>query len=120
MAVDRLVSRVEYWDGGRWARPAKPDPAREARPPAEPGRAPGPAVRAGASRADLVFALAQYLADAAADAEGRPRRLVPRLEQDANLPDQLRVLAADLLLAPASEAVLSEAVDAVRATGRLL
>lgn len=98
------MNRVEYWSPERWAQPAKPDPA----------------VPAGASRADLVFALAQYLADAAADAEGRARRPVPRLTPDTHLPDQLRVLAADLLLAAAPAASLTEAADAVRATTRSL
>ncbi len=43
--------------------------------------------------------LAQRLADAAADAEGAPRRLVPRLDNDLALPDQLRALTADVLAA---------------------
>jgi len=98
------VNRVEYWSPERWVQPAKP----------------APTVQPGASRADLVFALAQYLADAAADAEGRPRRPVPRLTPDTHLPDQLRVLATDLLLASATEASLTEAADAVRATTRSL
>lgn len=74
----------------------------------------------GGSRADLVFGLAQQLADACADAEGRPRRPVPRLEHAPALTDQIRVLAADLLLAPTSDAVLTEAVAAIRTATRAL
>jgi hypothetical protein len=64
-------------------------------------------------RAGRVFALIQLLADLAADAEGRPRREVPR-ERAVLLPDQLRVMADDLLAAEPPSAVLAEAADAVR------
>jgi hypothetical protein len=47
-------------------------------------------------RADLVYALVQRLADLAADAEGQPRRGVPRLDSDLSLVDQVRVISADL------------------------
>jgi hypothetical protein len=90
-AVDRLTARVGHWSPGRWA---------------------------AGSRADLVFGLAQRLADAGADVEGRSRRPVPRLEHDASLTDQVRVLAADLMLAGAPEPILREAADAVLATLR--
>ncbi len=75
-AVDRLVGRVQHWTPSRWERPS---------------------AVAGASRADLVYALAQRLADAGADAEGEVRRVVPRLDNDLALPDQIRVLAGDAL-----------------------
>lgn len=68
------------------------------------------------SRAELVHRLVQQLADLAADAEGRPRRPVPRLDHDVALPDQLRVVAADLLAARASEAALAQAASAATAT----
>ena len=67
-----------------------------------------------------MFALAQWLADAGADAEGEPRRPVPRLEHDASLTDQVRVLAGDLVLAGAPEAVLRAAAEAILATTRSL
>ena len=51
------------------------------------------------SRADLVHRLVQEIANLAADAEGEPRRAVPRLDNDLALPDQLRVVAADLVAA---------------------
>ncbi|MEZ0164591.1 hypothetical protein AB2L27_07420 [Kineococcus sp. LSe6-4] len=48
------------------------------------------------SAADVVRAAAQDLADLAADAEGQPRRPVPRLATHG-LGDQLAVLGADVL-----------------------
>jgi hypothetical protein len=44
-----------------------------------------------------MHALVQALADLAADAEGQPRRPVPRLPNDTHLPDQLQVIGLDLL-----------------------
>lgn len=64
------------------------------------------------SRAQLVYELAQRLAERAADAEGQPRRAVPRLDSDPGLVDQLRVLAADLLAAaPAPDTLAAAAAD---------
>jgi hypothetical protein len=61
----------------------------------------------------------QRLADLAADAEGEPRREVPRLEHDTALPHQLAVLANDLLAA-GDGAALDAAVPAVTDTARVL
>lgn len=41
--------------------------------------------------------LVQALADLSAEAEGEPRRPVPRLPNDMHLPDQLQVIGVDLL-----------------------
>ena len=82
-SIDRLLNQVRPWEQARWA-----------------------------GRADRTYALVQHLADLAADAEGRPRRPVPR-EHDMILPDQLRVLADDLLAAEPSPATLAEATSAV-------
>jgi hypothetical protein len=72
------------------------------------------------SRAERVYGLAQRLADAAADVEGAPRR-VPRLDNDLALPDQLRVLTADVLAADAARPeVLEVLASEVRATGAAL
>jgi hypothetical protein len=63
-----------------------------------------------------VHGLVQRLADTAADAEGIPHRMVPR-PGDLILPDQLRVIADDLIAARASEDALADArtdVDLVR------
>lgn len=78
-----LVQRLRLWTPARWAAAA-------------PGRG---------SRADLAHHLAQDLADLAADAEGAPRRPLPRLDSDLGLPDQLAVTADDLVRAQPSAAV---------------
>ncbi len=73
------------------------------------------------SRAERVHELVQRLADAAADAEGSPRRPVPRLDNDLALTDQLRVVTADVLAASGSRTgVLADLASAVRATSSAL
>ncbi|GID26593.1 hypothetical protein [Paractinoplanes brasiliensis] len=83
-SVDRLLNQIRVWEQPRWNQD---------------------------DRAARTFALVQRLADLGADAEGRPRREVPR-EHDMILPDQVRVLADDLLAA-GPESVLVEAAAAV-------
>jgi hypothetical protein len=90
-SLERLHNQVRHWEQGRWW-----------------SRTAGGT----ATRGDLMYALVQRLADLGADAEHRPRRPVPR-EHDMVLPDQLRVLADDLLAASPSEPVLAEATSAV-------
>jgi hypothetical protein len=95
VAADRLLNQVRHWEQGRWW-----------------------SRTGGVTRGDLVHALVQRLADLAADAERQPRRPVPR-EHDMVLPDQLRVLADDLLAADPPAATLAAAaaaVDELRAT----
>jgi hypothetical protein len=82
--VDRLLNQVGHWEQRRWA---------------------------ANGRGDAVHALVQRLADLAADAEGRSRRPVPR-DSDLILPDQLRVMADDLIAA-ADEPSLKQATDDV-------
>ncbi|MEU7619197.1 hypothetical protein AB0M91_24680 [Micromonospora rifamycinica] len=94
-AVALLVRQVGHWQQPRWAAVA------------EGGNV---------SRADLVHKLVQDVADLAADAEGGPRREVPRLAQPMALPDQLRVVAADLVAAGPPEEVLAGAAATVTAT----
>jgi hypothetical protein len=98
-SVDRLLNLVAHWEQGRWW--SRPDVryAADSVPP---------------TRADLAYGLVQRLADLGADAEGRPRRPVPRLN-DLVLPDQLRVMADDLLAADAREDLLKLATDDVDA-----
>jgi hypothetical protein len=91
------VDQTSHWTPSRWA--------------ASGASGPG-------TRADLVFALVQDLADRAADAEGGPRRVVPRLPHDAALTDQVRLLAADLLAAAPSAEVLAAMADRVVETRR--
>ena len=91
-AVDRLVNHVGHWPQARWAAPAGPG---------------------GRTRAEIVHALAQRLADLEADVAGRPRRPVPRLANDLALPDQVRVMTLDLVAAAPGPAVFAAALDAV-------
>ena|SRR5437016_2383532 len=91
-AVDRLVDHVGHWSPARWT----------------------VTVPAGDhSRAEVVHALAQRLADLETDVTGRLDRPVPRLRNDLALPDQVRVMALDLVLAGPGPAVLTAALDAV-------
>jgi hypothetical protein len=83
-SVDRLLNQVRHWGQPRWRR----------------------------SRADLVYGLVQRLADLGADAERRGHRRVPRVG-DLVLPDQLRVMADDLLAAAPPEDVLQAAAGEV-------
>jgi hypothetical protein len=99
-AVNRLANQISHWTPGRWARTA----------------------HGGWSRADLVHDLIQRFADWAADLEGQPRRVVPRLDSDLALTDQLRVVATDLVaMAPppdvraAAVAAIDETREALRA-----
>jgi hypothetical protein len=64
-----------------------------------------------------VHALVQRLADLGAQVEGRRARPVPRLDNDLALPDQVRVLVADIRRAAAPVDALRAAapVDALRA-----
>ncbi|MFG2047085.1 hypothetical protein ACGFIW_06610 [Micromonospora sp. NPDC048935] len=98
-AVRLLVGQVGHWQQRRWAAVATT------------GNVP---------RADLVHRLVQEVANLAADAEGQPRRVVPRLDNDLALPDQLRVVAADLMAAGADDEVLARAAAEVTATRGVL
>ncbi len=90
--AERLLSRLRRWSADSWARPATP--------PEYPDPAFGASARrpAGTTRAEVAAAVAQRLADLAADAEGRPRQPVPRLP-DTVLADQLAVLFDDVVRA---------------------
>jgi hypothetical protein len=94
LAVERLVNRVSHWTPPRWA---------------------ASSTSGDGSPADVMYALVQRVADLAADAEGQPRRRVPRLDNDLALPDQLRVVAGDLA-ATGNPAVIQQARDLIAAT----
>ena len=98
-AVDLLVAQVAHWMAPRWA---------------------ASATVGNVARSDLLHRLVQRIANLAADAEGEPRRTVPRLDNDLVLPDQLRVVAADLLAAGPPASVLADAAAEVVATRRAL
>jgi hypothetical protein len=93
VAVTRFAAATVPWTPTAWAAPA----------PGVPG----------ASRADVVHHLVQRLADLAATAESQTHRPVPRLDNDLALPDQLRVVTADLLAAAPSPAHLAAAETAL-------
>jgi hypothetical protein len=97
-AASRFLARVGHWEQSRWSQPAKITD-----PPVE-------------SRADVVYGLAQRLADLGASVEGWPPQRVPRLENDLALPDQVRVMVADLLRASAPTDVLRAAAADLDAT----
>ncbi|MEU2661783.1 hypothetical protein [Micromonospora sp. NPDC007220] len=98
-AVELLVRQVGHWQQPRWA---------------------ATAAGGNVSRADLVHRLVQEIANLAADVEGGPRRTVPRLDNDLALPDQLRVVAADLVAAAPPPEVLARAAAEVTATRDVL
>ncbi|MEO3774811.1 hypothetical protein [Micromonospora sp. B9E7] len=93
--VQLLVRQVGHWQQPRWA---------------------AVATTGNVSRADLVHRLVQEIANLAADAEGGPRRTVPRLDNDLALTDQLRVVTADLLAADPGPEVLARAAAEATAT----
>ncbi|MEU6020421.1 hypothetical protein [Micromonospora sp. NPDC047134] len=93
--MELLVRQVGHWQQGRWSVTAS---------------------TGNVSRAELVHRLIQGLADLGAETEGQPRRVVPRLDNDLALADQLRVVAADLLAAGPAEEVLARATAEVAAT----
>jgi hypothetical protein len=95
-AAERLLARVGHWTAVRWA-----TPARESAAPAGHDAPRGPG--APRSRADVVGALVQRLADLGAAAEGRLPRPVPRLDNELALPDQVRVMVRDLVAAGSGE-----------------
>lgn len=97
-AAGRFLAKVEHWAQPRWAQPAVD----------------------GTSRAQVVHALAQRLADLCAAVEGRPAQAVPRLNNDLALPDQVRVMVADLGFARAPDDVLKAAADDIDAVTALL
>ncbi|RZT82708.1 hypothetical protein EV382_6019 [Micromonospora violae] len=94
-AVQLLVRQIAHWQQPRWA---------------------AAATTGNVSRADLVHRLVQEIANLAADTEGEPRRVVPRLDNDLALPDQLRVVTADLLAADPGAEALTRAAAEVAAT----
>ncbi|MFI6779808.1 hypothetical protein [Micromonospora sp. NPDC050276] len=93
--VQLLVRQIVHWQQPRWA---------------------AVATTGNVSRADLVHRLVQEIANLAADAEGEPRRVVPRLDNDLALPDQLRVVTADLLAADPGPEALARVAAEVTAT----
>ncbi|MEU4693383.1 hypothetical protein [Actinoplanes sp. NPDC023714] len=106
VSIERLLNQVRHWEERRWSQPAGSAPAA------------GGAARAGGgavTRAQAVFALAQTLADLGAEAEKGPVREVPFVHAMV-LPDQLRVLADDIVAAGPPPELLTRATAAVTDT----
>nr|WP_205862599.1 hypothetical protein [Planosporangium thailandense] len=89
-----MINHVSHWTPPRWA---------------------ASGASGAGTREDLMHTLIQHIADLAADAEGQPRRPVPRLDNVLALPDQLRVVANDLIAARPDEATLALATQEVSA-----
>ena len=87
--IRSLVQRLRLWTPQRWAATADP----------------------WGTRADLGRHLAQWLADAAADLESQPRRVLPVLKPDLLVADQLAVTGDDLVRAAPPEALVQQAVS---------
>jgi hypothetical protein len=82
--TELLVGQIAHWTPARWK-----------------------------GRGDAVHALVQRLADAGAQVEGEPLRPVPRLA-DTVLPDQLRVVVADLVAAQPSAEMADHLAEDIR------
>ena len=98
-AVELLARQVGHWSPARWAAPAS---------------------TANMARGELVHHCVQQVANLAADAEGQPRRSVPRLDNDLALLDQLRVVTADLIAADPPPEAMAAATAEVSATRRAI
>jgi len=94
----RLRASVSVWSASRWT----------AAPHLLPGLPPTAGTCAG-----VAAHLVQALADLGADAEGRPRRRVPPPDSDLVLPDQLLVMAYDIVFAEPDDALVGAALDEV-------
>lgn len=88
-SIDRLLTQVRHWEDTRWS-----------------------ATVGDGTKGDLAYGLVQRLADLGAEAESRTPREVPRIH-DMVLPDQLRVLADDLIAATPSDDLIARATTAV-------
>jgi len=126
--VRELLPRLRRWTADSWALPATPaGSGRTATParsgwPAGPGRSsrraagpldpavPTPQNGRPPTRATVTAAAVQRIADLGADAEGRPRRPVPRLD-DRTLGDQLAVMVDDVLRTGDPVAVAATAAE---------
>jgi len=94
--AERVAGQVAGWGPARWRATTSASGAR--------------------TRREVLYELVQHLADLCADLEDRERRSVPHLENDYALPDQLRVVAADLDSAGPDELTADKALVALRET----
>ncbi|MBB2945547.1 hypothetical protein FB565_005280 [Actinoplanes lutulentus] len=97
-SIDRLLNQVRHWEERRWSLPAG---------------------ALGQTRAQVVHGLAKQLAALGAEAEKVPAHELPPVH-DLVLPDQLRVLATDILAAGPPPELLTRATNAVNKTSQTL
>ena len=107
-SVSRLTTLLSYWTPSRFSAAASPLTGEAV---AALCASSGSAVDDGGTVADKLQVVAQVLADLGADAEGRPRRTVPRLSEPAVFADQLLVLGNDLAAAGAAPDALDRVTD---------
>jgi len=112
-----LLPRLRRWTAGSWALPATPARSSRRAGRTDPA-APAPEGGRPPTRATVTAAAVQRIADLGADAEGRPRRPVPRLD-DSALGDQLAVMVDDVLRTGEPAAVAATAAE-LAALGRAL
>ncbi|MFG1921172.1 hypothetical protein [Cryptosporangium sp. NPDC048952] len=109
-SVDRLTTLLSYWTPPRFSAAASPSLADAASAVSPAAMTPSP-VEGGATVAGCLHLVVQALADLGADAEGQPRRAVPRMAEPGTLVDQLTVLGNDLVAAGADASELDRLTD---------
>ncbi len=119
VAAAALIGQIAHWTPSRYAAAASVS-VRNSAGRGAAGLRPVSADGAPPTNADVLHALAQYLADVATGVEGVGRRTVPRLDVDLALPDQLTVLTADLVATRPGPAALSQAATVVEELRRAL
>ncbi|MFI5955297.1 hypothetical protein [Cryptosporangium sp. NPDC051539] len=117
-SVGRLTTLLSYWTPPRFSAAASPLVEETVASLGVRSRTPVDDARRD-TVGDNLQAVAQVFADLAADAEGRPRRPVPRLPDPGVLADQLVVLGADVVAAGLEPNVLDDLtarLDTLRAS----
>jgi hypothetical protein len=118
----RIIGRISYWTPSRWRSSVVPSANSGALLLADfdsVSAIPAAVTEPGVTRAELVQALVQQIADLGAAAENRAHRLVPVAVNPVVLPDQLQVVTTDLL-AVGNPSSWAEAVRALDETAHLL
>ncbi|EXG79969.1 hypothetical protein CryarDRAFT_1024 [Cryptosporangium arvum DSM 44712] len=115
LSVGRLTTLLSYWTPPRFSAAASPLVGDAVSALCATS---GSALEEGVSVAERLHVVVQVLADLGADAEGQPRRAVPRMVEPGTLVDQLTVLGDDYVAAdPDVEELdrVTRGLDALRA-----
>ncbi|WP_051569766.1 hypothetical protein [Cryptosporangium arvum] len=113
--MGRLTTLLSYWTPPRFSAAASPLVGDAVSALCATS---GSALEEGVSVAERLHVVVQVLADLGADAEGQPRRAVPRMVEPGTLVDQLTVLGDDYVAAdPDVEELdrVTRGLDALRA-----